>query len=237
MKVAVVTALHSAKPEWFAQCCASVRAQTHACMHIVVADGIARPPMPGFEGQFIALEKKHADYGDTPRAIGSMSAIAQGFDAIAYLDDDNWFHPQHLESLVVLQQRTGAALCSSARMLHALDGSVLARCPAVDGVHFVDTNCFFISRAAFALCAHWALMPSRFHLVGDRYIWMVAHYLRLSHAHTGLASLHYRSNWAVSYTLAGRTPPAGAKTGDEVLELLGKVQGYFESGDWQAGRP
>ena len=232
MRVAVITPLFKARPEWALECLASVRAQTHACTHIVVADGLPRPPLPGFNGQFIGLDKNHADYGDTPRAIGSISAMAQGFDAIAYLDDDNWFHPQHIESLVALQQRTGADLCSSARLIHALDGSLLGRCPQ-NGVSFVDTSCYFLARGAFALCTQWACIPQRFHPIGDRYLWMAAHHLGLRYAHSGLHSSHYRSSLLASYRSAGRTPPPEGREPPWQDSLLDDLQQHFQSGRWR----
>src|SRR5207244_1055632 len=96
--------------------------------------------------QVLRLPQPHRDYGNTPRAIGSASAIAQEFDAIAYVDSDNWYEPDHLERMVELQLQTGAAVCSCARALHDLDGQMLGLCPEVDGETFVDTNCLFLTR-------------------------------------------------------------------------------------------
>ncbi len=231
MKVAVITPIHSARQEWLETCLASVQAQTHPCTHIVVTDGIAKPPLPDFAGQYIALERTHADFGDTPRAIGSMSAISQGFDAIAYLDDDNWYHPQHIETLVALHRRTGADVCSSARFHHSLDGHLLFRCTE-SGVGFVDTSCYFLARSAFALCAQWALMPTRFHPICDRYIFHAAHYLSLRHAQSEFASLHYRNHLIGCYLSAGLKPPAEARHPCWNHSLLHDLQAHFASGQW-----
>jgi hypothetical protein len=113
MRVAVVTPYFREPLDWLRQCHASVRAQTHACTHVMVADGHPQSEVAGWPGlRHIALPTSHGDYGDTPRAIGSIEAIGAGFDAIAYLDADNAYAPDHIESLVELQRRTGAAFRS-----------------------------------------------------------------------------------------------------------------------------
>jgi hypothetical protein len=159
MRVAVITPFHQVPSLWLAECLASVARQTLPCTHFLVCDGDDPPlAVPG-DVQVLHLPQAHADFGNTPRAIGSVSAVAQDFDAIAYLDADNWYEPQHLELLCAAYQRTGAAICSSGRMLYDLDGQLLGPCYEVDGDTFVDTNCLFLTRQAFRLVAVWYLMP------------------------------------------------------------------------------
>src|SRR5271166_697694 len=102
LKVAVVTPYHREPTEWLAQCIAGVAAQTYPCTHILVADGFPRPDLVPPAAQHIQLPRAHADNGNTPRAIGSISAIGEGFDAIAYLDADNWHEPGFIEAMVKL---------------------------------------------------------------------------------------------------------------------------------------
>src|SRR3990172_6396080 len=97
MRVAVITPYYKAREDWLTRCHESVRAQTHPATHILVADGTPESYVDGWEAQHIVLMKNHGDFGDTPRAVGSVSAIGQGFDAIAYLDADNWYAPEHIE--------------------------------------------------------------------------------------------------------------------------------------------
>ena len=91
MKVAVITPYHKVPTDWLVQCLESVRSQTYTSTHILVADGIPQDVVDTYGVQHLVLPRCHGDYGDTPRAIGSISAIGQGFDAIAWLDADNWF--------------------------------------------------------------------------------------------------------------------------------------------------
>ena len=126
MRVAVVTPYYRTPDAWLRMCHESVRAQSHTCTHILVADGVAQEIVQNFDCQHIVLSKGHADYGDTPRAIGSMSAIGQGFDAITYLDADNWYEPNHIASLLELHRSTNAEVCTSMRNFHHVNGEQLA---------------------------------------------------------------------------------------------------------------
>ncbi len=211
MKVAVVTPRFKEPPEWFEQCLASVREQTIPCTHIIVNDGADRGPENTDRVQVIDLPRPHGDYGDTARAIGSASAITQGFDAIAWLDADNWYSADHVESLLALHQETGAAIVTSGRSLHRLDGGYLGPCPEVDGVNFVDTSTFMVTRAGFSVVPFWFLMAPNQHKLGDRFLWSHIHASNISHAHSGLATLHYRTGFKVHYDFFGVEPPPDAK--------------------------
>ena len=153
MKIAVVTPYHGEPAEWLRLCHGSVRGQTTACRHIMVADGRPDPLVDSFDADHIVLPDGHANYGDTPRAIGAMSAIGRGFDAIAFLDADNWYKPRHIESLIALHRETGAEVCTSGREIRRVDGSFLTVCPFSDGDLFVDTSCYLFTRGAFRTAA------------------------------------------------------------------------------------
>ncbi len=160
LRIAVITPCYNTPMAWLEQCRQSVLAQTLPCTHILVNDG-GDPPRVDKSGttQIISLPRPHQDVGNAGRAIGSVTAICQGFDALAYLDADNWYEPTHLESLAVLHRATGAAVCSSTRNLYGPDGRLLGRCPEVEGEQFVDTNCLFLTSAAFAAVSVWYMAP------------------------------------------------------------------------------
>jgi glycosyltransferase involved in cell wall biosynthesis len=109
MKVAVVTPYYREPIEKLRRCHDSVMAQTRACTHFMVADGFARDEIDDWDVQHIRLPLGHADFGNTPRCLGALSALNQGFDGFAYLDADNWYHPEHAESLVEAAIRHDAA--------------------------------------------------------------------------------------------------------------------------------
>ncbi|MFP6688355.1 MAG: glycosyltransferase [Alphaproteobacteria bacterium] len=167
MKVAVITPYFEAGEDWLKKCHESVLAQTHHCTQFFVADGAPQDVISDFDAQHIVLGANHGDYGNPPRAIGSVSAIGQGFDAIAWLDADNWYEPNHIESLVGLHRKQGAAICTSSRMIYGSNGAPLGLCPNVDGKKFFDTNCYLLTRAAYELISVWYEMEPRLHPVGD----------------------------------------------------------------------
>jgi glycosyltransferase involved in cell wall biosynthesis len=136
MKVAVITPYFRTPLPWLERCHQSVLLQTHPCTQIFVADGEPLAVIDQWKAQHIVLQHGHGDFGDTPLAIGSLSAIGQGFDAIAYLDSDNWYHPEHIASLVALHQQVGAAVCAANRLFCRLDGSPLGECPFSDADQF-----------------------------------------------------------------------------------------------------
>jgi hypothetical protein len=221
-RVAVITPYFDTPDDWLRQCHESVRTQTYPCTHIMVADGRPQACVSGFDAQHIVLPVRHADFGDSPRAVGSMSAIGQGFDAIAYLDADNWYDPDHIESLIKLHEATRAPILTSRRSLHRLDGSYMALCLTSDGEQFCDTSCLMLMRPAFHLASVWALMDPSQHPIDDRVVWQRILQSGLARAHTGKPSVGYRATLANFYHHFREEPPAGARVPVEVTRAADK---------------
>src|SRR5262249_4891479 len=112
-RVAVVTPYHREPPEVLAKCRDSVRNQTYACTHVLVADGHPQRQMAHADALHIVLPLAHHDNGNTARMIGAMSAVNRGFHAIAFLDADNWYEPDHVARMVALHRRTAADVCTA----------------------------------------------------------------------------------------------------------------------------
>jgi glycosyltransferase involved in cell wall biosynthesis len=216
MKVAVVTPYYRESLEVLRQCHDSVALQTHACTHILVADGFPRPEVDTWAAQHFRLPLAHADNGNTPRAFGALSARNQGFDAIAFLDADNWFHPDHIETMVRMQAETGAAVVTAARNLHRMDGSFLAAdLSDSDGSRHVDTSCLFLTRPLFEVLPVWALMPRELAPICDLVFWQALLARRPQRVHCTRPTVAFRTQYQVHYLHQGETPPAGSKTNDE----------------------
>ena len=219
MRVAVVTPYFRTPDDWLARCHASVRRQTHPCTHILVADGEPQSIVGSFEAQHIVLPECHGDYGDTPRMIGALNAIEQGYDAITFLDSDNWYAYRHIASLVELHEKTGAAVCTSMCTLHDLKGRLLAIDLTSDGDRHCDTNCVFLNRPAFGIAGYWRFIPPDMHAVGDRIIWYQIKKLALKTAHTNTASVRYTAHHEGVYNDLGLPIPAGATQSREARAL------------------
>jgi hypothetical protein len=220
LKVAVVTPYFETNPQWIRECHDSVLSQNYPCTHLLVGDGASDEAIDDWSAIHLKLPRNLGDYGDTPRALGSIYAAGLGFDAIAYLDADNWYLPWHIQSLVKLHQSSGAAVCTSGRVLHALDGACLGVDPDVDGENFVDTSCMLFTREAFDVFPVWAAMSPQFHAIDDRVVWAEVLDRRLTRAHSALPSAAYRTGFQFHYERFGQTPPDEAKTGGDVLEMM-----------------
>lgn len=211
MKICVVTPYFETNVAWINQAHKSVREQTIPAEHIVVCDGSAPAQMENFGGTHIILQRNYQDYGNTPRLIGCYHAVTRfNADAVAFLDADNWYQPDHIEQLLtfVLKNRLDGAC--SARTLHRLDGSLLARCQRVNGQHFVDTNGILVMRSALHHLIGWVIAPQTEAAVADQFVW---NHLIGSGARLGFLdrpTVCYRTRHLVHYLEAGEPPPPEA---------------------------
>jgi glycosyltransferase involved in cell wall biosynthesis len=211
MKIAVVTPSYQTTEFYLGRCLSSVANQTVAATQYLVCDGDEPSVIPPSEVRLIRLPFPHGDNGNAARAIGSIAAIADDFDAIAYLDSDNWFDARHIESLLRLQRQSGAAVCTSGRNLYDLEGDLLGPCSEVDGETFVDTSCMMFFRPAFGVVTEWYRMAKPLAPICDRIVWEAVKKTKLSRIHSSKRTLNFTSRYAAHYRHFGRTPPANAK--------------------------
>lgn len=212
MRIAVITPYFRESLDQLRRCHDSVAAQTHGGVtHFMIADGHPRAEIDAWPVKHIVLPWNHGDYGDTPRATAAMSANSQGYDAIAFLDADNWYEPHHLETLVRRQAETGAQIVTATRNLIRPDGSLLAVCKQSNGVDFCDMNCFFITRAAFAVIGAWAFKDPRASIVDDYVLWMIIKNSSAILAHSSEPTVNYQTMWAMTYIEHGEEPPPGSR--------------------------
>lgn len=215
IRVAIVTPFHAEPAHWLSQCHESVRAQSVPCEHIMVGDGArVKPPSTALH---IPLPRGVSDYGDTPRSVGSMYAAGLGYDAVLYLDADNWIHPDHVKSILRKHLETGAVIVTTRRSFVDLDGRHMAVCAASDGEQFCDTNCLSVFRPAYDVLSRWALMSHALHAIDDRVVWRYVLDQGFSRAHTGLATAYYRATHAGFYNDIGRPVPPGVKSGSNAI--------------------
>lgn len=220
MHVAVITPYHREPREWIERCIASVKAQTHACSHLLVADGHACDWIEDAGVRHLSLGRSHADYGNTPRSLGAQLMVAEGVDAVAFLDADNWYEPDHIERCVRAAEATGADYVCSDRVFVRADGSRIPfRSREDDNGSHVDTSCLFLLFGAFHALPRWLLMPRPMAMAGDRYFLKSLRDEGLREARTGAASLNYLCTWADVYRVVGETPPPYAKSALPVQRL------------------
>lgn len=224
LRIAVITPYHGEPEAMLRQGHESVLAQTCPATHILVSDGPGAAFVKRWQAQAMELPVAARDNGHTPRAIGALAAIRQGFDAIAYLDADNWLHPRHLEHLVRCHLRTGAPVAVSRRTYRRWeDGSPMPFDvdPSLESAT-VDTGCYLFTRPAFRFQPLWSLMPKPFTPVGSRVFYNALRESGIPLAFDGAATLNFRSQYLQTYTALGEPPPDIAKTGawDEAANAL-----------------
>lgn len=210
-RIAVITPYHREEIEVLERCHRSVLAQTIACTHFLIADGPTDPRIESWDARRISLGVGHRDNGNTPRTIGGLCAMNEGFDCVAYLDADNWFAPDHLESVMRTQREHDAHAVFSFREIVFPDGEILGRDDDEDMRHaHVDTSCIVLFRPAFRLLSMWAEMPQVYGPICDR----VA-FRQLTEAFqcawTGRKTVYFETWYWGHFTATGKLPPANAK--------------------------
>jgi glycosyltransferase involved in cell wall biosynthesis len=211
MKVAVVTPYYQEPVEMLRRCHESVRSQTHACTHIMIADGHPRHEIEEWDIQHCVLPVSNRDYGNTPRGIGSILAFNQGFDAVAYLDADNWYAEDHLEILVAVCREYDVPVAVSSRQIVLSTGEYLPfGDPDEESGEHVDTNCFLITSEAAFLSSVWAMMDPAYSPVGDRVLLKTMQKFGILYGWSHKRTLFYESRWAAHFLQMGKEPPASA---------------------------
>jgi glycosyltransferase involved in cell wall biosynthesis len=221
MKIAIVTPYYRPLGTVFAQCIDSVAAQTYPCDHILVSDGHPSSLVIERGLKEIQLPQAHGVGGNLPRCLGAIMAVNEGYDAVLFLDEDNWFTPNHVQMMVDLHEQSGAVVCTAQRTIHRLDGSQMALVDTwSDGATNTDTNCMFVTRPAFPLLSLWSLMAPQLGPICDRIYWATIKNRKHATAHTATPSVRFRSLYKVHYDILGEAAPPGAKTGGEIDDSI-----------------
>ena len=226
MLVAVVTPYHNpANNAWLLKCIESVRQQTYnRCFHVLVGDGYDCSDISPSESiHKLTLSRNIGDYGDSPRSLGAIYALAKGADAVTFLDSDNWYEKNHIKSLLQKQKATQAQVVTSYRKLAQLNGEIMGICPSSDGLTFCDTSCMLFTRSASDVAASWWTIPKAYHAIDDRIIWDRVLSARYSITCTKEPTIIYRSGFKHHYEMFGIAVPENAKVGISIGRLNGTM--------------
>ena len=222
MKVAVITPYYKETDATLKRCISSVASQTLACQHYLIADG------PGCNwldtsapsvSKHLRLHHAHGDFGNTPRGIGALLAVADGADAVCFLDADNMLDHDHVEVCCALAASKPAPDYVVARRRIVLpDGTAV---PGSDEPieRLVDTNCFFLLKGAFHAIPQWVLQPKPLARIGDRVFLKLLQRLGLSFRVMSEPTVTYISDWEFHYRAAGQNPPSNAKYTVNIREI------------------
>lgn len=210
MKVAVVTPYYKESRGVLERCIRSVAAQSYPCTHYLVADGFPQDLLTDWPNiRHVSLPDSHRDCGNTPRAIGAICALNSGFEAMAFLDADNWYAEDHIASLVDACRRSGAHVALSDRRIVFHDGQLLDKTDPEDAQRsHADTSTFFITDKAAFLLPYWAMMDQSQAALCDRIMFALLTKFSVPHVWTGKATMYYETNYTAHFVMAGRPVPA-----------------------------
>jgi len=219
LRVAIVTPYFKESPRTLARCIESVRNQERGTnvgeiAHLLVADGHPQHWVDDLDVRHLKLDRSHGDYGNTPRSIGGQLAASEGYDAIAFLDADNWLDPDHVASCVavLLGAVEPVDYVVARRRLVRDDGSALPIAAAGDeDFGHVDTSCYFLSWSAFHTLARWSVMPKPLSIIGDRIFRLALREAGLKFAAVGHPTVNYLCTWSSFFQAIGEVPPEYAK--------------------------
>jgi len=214
-RIAIITPYYQESESILEQCHCSVKNQqgNFKADHFLIADGHPLEAINKWQCLHSILHKSHDDNGNTPRAIGCTLAEKEKYDFIAFLDADNWFHDNHLNSLLETHAKTRRAVISCFRTYHLPDGQQLSIQEADENnLQHIDTSCLLLEKRAFALNQIWSAMPKELSPICDRIFRAGLSHHRYPFASTGLRSVAFRTQYKNHYLQAGLQPPNDAKS-------------------------
>jgi glycosyltransferase involved in cell wall biosynthesis len=221
MQVAVITPYHKEGRETLQRCHDSVLTQSVECRHFLVSDGCANEDVAHWDCEHLILPVAHHDNGNTPRAIGALSAINRGFDVICFLDADNWLCPNHASEAIKLKSNEPSLdIAVLRRQIVLPDGTLVPDDSEDEEKEHIDTSCYAFFESSFSILPLWAMMPTFLSPICDRIIFSAIKAKGLKLAWSPQKSLYFTSNYRQHYINAGGVPPA--KTNDADIAAICK---------------
>jgi len=213
------------------RCHKSCLSQSYKATHFLVADGYPNEFINSWDVNHIILSQSHNDYGNTPRGIGALSAINQGFNVIFFLDADNWFENNHIESILKMKiLMSDLDIIASYRNLVLPNGIyVESDKEDLDKKH-IDTSCLTFFESSFFLVPFWITMTRELSAICDRVMFRMFKENNLKIGFTEQQTLNYTTNYKVHYLRAGIDPPKDSRETDlSGLKKFSKNKFYFRN--------
>jgi glycosyltransferase involved in cell wall biosynthesis len=211
-RYAIVTPYFRETRDKLERCFRSVRRQTIAVDHIVVADGLAQQWIDGEPVRHLRLDTSHDDFGGTPRGLGALLAASEGYRGIGFLDADNWIADDHVERCVeaALEAGPDCDYVIAKRFLTRPDGTTID----VKDLHLsedIDTNCLFFLEGSYHSLHHWVTIPRQLSAINDRVVASALKNYGLRAARVKDPTVFYECLWSSIYQSVGEIPPPYAK--------------------------
>lgn len=182
----------------------SVAAQTVPCQHYIFFDGMDQGheyfvnPTPDNKPRIVHTCKLPVQTGGgglMNAGIVAASAFLVQEPLICWLDDDNWFEPDHLERL--LAAKGDKPYAWSLRKLVEPDGEFWGNDDSESigpWGEFIDLNCYLMDRnLALQIAPLWYRTTGEL-MVGDRFIYRCLADNKVEGAGSGAYTVNYRLN-------------------------------------------
>jgi len=206
-RYAIVTPYHKEEKWLLERCIRSVKAQTTKADHFMIADGYPQGWIDSEPVRHIKLDREHRDYGNTPRTIGALLAVSEGYDGIGLLDADNWLEADHISTCVATSLRSeNCDYVIAKRNLCRPDGSIIDI--DYDGnPMLVDTSCFFFLPGSYHAIPHFGLVPIVLAPMCDRIFYSALKAKNLDAETADRKTVNYHCLWKGPYIRVGEPPP------------------------------
>lgn len=192
--IAIVIPYYDETPRILSRCIESVQNQSVKVDTILVADGKPRDWIDAsFDLRHIKLDIAHGDNGNTPRGIGGMLAAAENYDAICFLDADNWYEKNHIETCIEAIENSEIDIeelqyVVSGRKIVTPDGDLIDH--KTQSGH-VDTSEFMFLPGAYFIIPYWVTMPKEFGPICDRIMNLITIKEDLNYVKTGMKTVNF----------------------------------------------
>lgn len=226
-RTAVITPYYKEDEFQLRRCIDSVKAQTYPTDHYVVADGFPQDWIDATGVHHIPMRQGARNFGNTPRSIGGLAALAQNYDAICFIDADNWIDPDHVETCFrAARAAKNVDYVIAGRRFVRMDGSALDYDDEPSDIH-VDTNCFFLLPTAFRMTPLWGLTPNELTIICDRIFYLGLRAAGLRHVETDKITVNYLATHKHFFQIIGEEVPPYAKELDH-SEMCAWIEGLSE---------
>jgi hypothetical protein len=189
------------------RCIESVKEQTVKCRHYVYVNGLKWmlpaheiiQEFPHINAMYLPEETGDCGYGHSMSGVFAAAPFLTESDFIFYLNDDDFYDSNHVESLVCLMQDEKLGWAYSLRRFVDIRGNPvceddwdsLGYWPNAfdDNSFLVDNSCYAMRRStARAVATHWT-QDSR---IADRLVLRELKHLGLPYGCSGISTVNYR---------------------------------------------
>jgi hypothetical protein len=227
---AIVTPYYKESRETIERCIESVRRQTVAADHFLIADGFPQSWLDEVGVNHIRLGHAHRDFGDTPRGVGALVAVSQRYKCIGFLDADNWYEDDHVDVCSTTANSVAAKpvdFVVAKRRMVRMDGT---RTSYPEEYDHVDTSCYWFLEGAFHLLHYWLTIPNELAPIGDRVFYQMIKSRKLSMREAPKITVNYTCTVEEIYHALGERPPPGAKPGPDFEAICKRLLGLDTEG-------